>query len=108
MNAHSQKPIRSALTCEPAWTCCGKRIADAREASVDLWDFALEIDKLYATGLTVSDLRWLVAKKFVDHGRESSVYGARIRGSIPCRLCLRQSNLCGAHAQSAPLSPAYS
>jgi hypothetical protein len=48
----------------------------AREASVDLWDFALEIDKLYAIGLTISDLRWLVAKKLVEHGRESSVYGA--------------------------------
>jgi hypothetical protein len=48
----------------------------ARETSVDLWDFALEIDKLYATGLTISDLRWLVAKEFVEHGRESTVLGA--------------------------------
>ena len=49
------------------------------EARVDLWDFALEIDKLNATGLTISDLRWLVAKQFVEHGRESSVYGASHR-----------------------------
>jgi hypothetical protein len=47
----------------------------SQDASVDVWDFALEIDKLYATGLTISDLRWLVAKGFVEHGQESSVYG---------------------------------
>jgi len=27
----------------------------------DLWDFALESDRLYETELTISDLRWLVA-----------------------------------------------
>ena len=55
----------------------------AREANVELWDFALEIDKLYATGLTISDLRWLVAKQFVEHGRESSVYGVPHRTFDP-------------------------
>jgi hypothetical protein len=55
----------------------------AQDATVDLWDFALEIDKLYATGLTISDLRWLVAKEFVEHGRESSVYGASHRAFHP-------------------------
>jgi hypothetical protein len=47
----------------------------SRNANVDLWDFALEIEKLYARGLTISDFRWLVAKGFVEHGRELSVYG---------------------------------
>ena len=47
----------------------------SRNANVDRWDFALEIEKLYATGLTISDFRWLVAKEFVEHGRELSVYG---------------------------------
>src|SRR4051794_20984292 len=47
----------------------------SQDAGVNLWDFALEIDKLYATGLTINDLRWLVAKEFVEHGREVSLYG---------------------------------
>jgi hypothetical protein len=47
----------------------------SRNANVNVWEFALEIEKLYATGLTVSDFRWLVAKEFVEHGRELSVYG---------------------------------
>jgi hypothetical protein len=39
-----------------------------RDAGADLWDFALETDRLYETELTISDLRWLVAKGFAEHG----------------------------------------
>jgi hypothetical protein len=49
--------------------------AYARDAGADLWDFALEVDALCQTGLTISDLRWLVAKRFAEHGQELSVYG---------------------------------
>jgi hypothetical protein len=49
--------------------------AYARDAAAEPWDFALEIDRLYETGLTISQLRWLVAKKFAEHGQESTVYG---------------------------------
>lgn len=55
----------------------------ATDAGAELWDFALEIDKLYATGLTISDLRWLVAKGFAEHGREMSVYGDSHRSFRP-------------------------
>jgi hypothetical protein len=55
----------------------------AQDARVDLWDFALEIDNLYETGLTISDLRWLVAKGLVEHGRETSVYGDSHRSFHP-------------------------
>jgi hypothetical protein len=54
--------LRQACTC-------------AENAGADLWDFALEIGRLLDTGLTISDLRWLVAKRFAEHGQESSVYG---------------------------------
>ena len=54
-----------------------------RNAGAELWDFALEIDRLYAAGLTISELRWLVAKGFVEHGRESSVYGHPHRSFRP-------------------------
>ena len=50
--------------------------ACAHDAGADLWDFAMEVDMLYQTGLSISDLRWLVAKKFAEHGQESSVYGS--------------------------------
>jgi hypothetical protein len=47
----------------------------AEDAGAALWDFALENDQLYATDMTISDLRWLVAKGFVEHGQETSFYG---------------------------------
>jgi hypothetical protein len=54
--------LRQARTC-------------AHDAGADLWDFALELATLFGAGLTVSDLRWLVAKGFVEHGQETSAYG---------------------------------
>jgi hypothetical protein len=55
----------------------------AQDAGADLWDFALECDKLYATELTISDLRWLVAKGFAEHGQETSFYGDPHRSFRP-------------------------
>ncbi len=47
----------------------------AAEAGCDLWEFAVEIGELRAAGMTPSDFRWLVAKGYVEHGREISLYG---------------------------------
>lgn len=47
----------------------------AHSSGAELWDFALETKTLYETGLTVSDLRWLVARRFAEHGQEISIYG---------------------------------
>lgn len=55
----------------------------AQDARADLWDFALEIDVLYQTGITISDLRWLVTKGYAQHGRETSVYGDAHRSFQP-------------------------
>jgi hypothetical protein len=54
--------LRQACTC-------------AEDAGADLWDFALEIGKLFDTGLTISALRWLVAKRLAEHGQELPVHG---------------------------------
>jgi hypothetical protein len=55
----------------------------AQDAGAALWDFALENDRLYATELTISDLRWLVAKGFAEHGQETSYYGDLHRSFRP-------------------------
>jgi hypothetical protein len=47
----------------------------ARNACVDRWEFALEIQQFYEQGLTHNELRWLVAKGIVEHGRETTAYG---------------------------------
>ena len=53
----------------------------AHDAGSELWDFALEISRLFDARLTASDLRWLIAKGFVEHGQELSVYGGSHRSS---------------------------
>jgi hypothetical protein len=47
----------------------------AQDTGTDLWDFALENDHLYAIDMTISDLRWLVAKGYAEHGQETTFYG---------------------------------
>jgi hypothetical protein len=47
----------------------------AEDVGASLWDFALENDQLYAADMTISDLRWLIAKGYVEHGQETSFYG---------------------------------
>ncbi len=51
----------------------------ARELECDVWDFAVEIDRLFALGLTTSDLRWLIKRGFVRHARESTAKQDSVR-----------------------------
>ena len=57
----------------------------ARDAQTDPWDFALEIGQLYEAGLTITDLRWMVAKQLVQHADEISVHGDEHRSFTPSR-----------------------
>lgn len=42
----------------------------ARQASRDIWDFAITIDGLRSLGLTESDFRWLTVDGILQHARE--------------------------------------
>jgi hypothetical protein len=44
----------------------------ARDLDCPLWDFAVEIDRLLALGMTTSDLRWLIKLGYVSHARETT------------------------------------
>jgi hypothetical protein len=44
----------------------------AQYTGVSVWDFALRIGRLYEAGMVSSDLRWLVAKGFAEHGQETN------------------------------------
>lgn len=59
------------------------QLAIARSYAMDLgsgpWEFAVEIERLTDVGLTASDLRWLVQKGYVSHGREVTQPGDRSR-----------------------------
>ncbi len=44
----------------------------ARDLNADVWDFAVEIARFQSLNLANSDLRWIVARGFVDHAVEVS------------------------------------
>jgi hypothetical protein len=43
----------------------------AMNAGLDRWDFAVDVDEVRNAGLGPTDLRWLIAKGYVDHARET-------------------------------------
>jgi hypothetical protein len=47
----------------------------ATDVGRDSWDFAVEIKRLLGVGLSASDLRWLVCRGYVEHGREVTPRG---------------------------------
>lgn len=47
----------------------------AQDSGVDAWQFAIEHEILREMGLTVSDIRWLIHKKFVIHRKEITAPG---------------------------------
>ncbi|MFO1040748.1 MAG: hypothetical protein U0941_03130 [Planctomycetaceae bacterium] len=47
----------------------------AQDAEASTWDFALHVSELFQNGMSMSDIRWLIAKGFTEHGQETSVYG---------------------------------
>lgn len=46
----------------------------AQDTGANVWDFALRSSRLYEAGMTSSDLRWMIAKGFAEHGEETSGY----------------------------------
>ncbi len=46
----------------------------AQDSGANVWDFALRTSRLYEAGMSSSDLRWMIAKGFAQHGEETSGY----------------------------------
>jgi hypothetical protein len=55
----------------------------ARDLQCDLWEFAVEIDRLLALPVSTSDLRWLIRKGYVEHAREITHSGDLARKFQP-------------------------
>jgi hypothetical protein len=71
--ANSPASIESPAT-RPAMRAALTLLIEARRYAEsvrhNLWDFAVETDRLVAVGLTRSDLRWLLCKGYVTHAAE--------------------------------------
>jgi hypothetical protein len=55
----------------------------ARDAQLDPWQLAVELKELRLRGVALSDLRWLIAKGFAEHRRETTVPGDAQRSFRP-------------------------
>ncbi len=44
----------------------------ARDLECSAWDFSVEIERLLDHGMTTSDVRWLVKRGYLSHGRETT------------------------------------
>ena len=42
----------------------------ARQSNSDVWEFAMELEQVKSAQISVSDLRWLVRMRLVDHALE--------------------------------------
>jgi hypothetical protein len=51
----------------------------ALSSGVAIWDFAVEFAELRRIGLTLNDLRWLLACRFVEHADETTTPGCTSR-----------------------------
>lgn len=47
----------------------------AADTDSSVWDFAIPIRQLLKLGATQTDLRWMVRKGFIEHGREVTIEG---------------------------------
>jgi len=88
LQRHLVEPLRSLLWAE--WY--------ARDADVDGWQFAVERECLLAMGLTLSDIRWLLHQRLIEHALEVTGPGASTRcfqqlgpAEVPARSCFRLS-----------------
>jgi hypothetical protein len=57
----------------------------AQDVRCDRWQFAVEIEHLTAMGLTADDIRWLVARSYIEVAREVSRYSDTLRKFQPLR-----------------------
>ncbi len=44
----------------------------SRDLDCPVWDFSVEIERLLDQGMTTSDLRWLIKRGYLSHGRETT------------------------------------
>lgn len=55
----------------------------ARDVGADRWEFAVEFQQFYDIRFSNSQLRWLVAKGYAEHGQETSAFGDTRRSFRP-------------------------
>jgi hypothetical protein len=69
-NQESQELTDSAALFQVALSKLARAYVYAADVNCDAWQFAVEVDRLFAIGITTSTLRWSVTKGFAAHAVE--------------------------------------
>jgi hypothetical protein len=75
-----------------AWELLWQSYRYAQELKCSRWEFAIELTGLREAGASTSDLRFLVGKRLIDHGLETTMPGDKrrhFRRGCRLRLCRR-------------------
>ena len=72
----------------------------AQDLQCDPWEFAVEIERLLALGISSSDLRWLIKKGYVEHAREITHSGDVARRFQPAKSLAFSRATCFSVTQS--------
>ena len=92
MALHDQQPeiefnpgaISDNSSLREAFSKLAHAVACARDSGCDVWEYAIELERLLADGLWASDLRWLVNKGYVAHAAEITRPSDKKRRFRPC------------------------
>src|SRR5262249_40542092 len=80
---HKEKAMGNPERAQPAFALLWQAHALAEDVQRNGWDFAVEIDCLRASGLTNSELRWLLGRGLVEHAHETTLPGEEPRTFSP-------------------------
>jgi hypothetical protein len=78
-----QSPLRARPEIVRAYRLLLAAFEYVRDAKVDPWQFAVEMDELRQRGIATADLRWLVTARIAEHRREVTIPGDKERSFRP-------------------------
>jgi hypothetical protein len=78
-----QSPLRARPEIVRAYRLLLAAFEYARDANLDPWQFAVEMDELQRRGMATADLRWLVSTRIAEHRREVTIPGDKERSFRP-------------------------
>ncbi len=81
-------------TANRAIGCLLRAYEYARDAKVDIWQFAIEFTRLTECGLTLLDVQWLLARRFVQHAEETTQSEAAERAFRPLPMTSFPEHTC--------------
>jgi hypothetical protein len=103
LNEQNQNPIiettESAVIVEPvhalaAFRALVQAYLFAKDVALDPWEFAMEFRLLQDLGLSINEVRWLIAKSYTQHAAETTSATDTLRSFGPTGISLITDRSC--------------